>query len=271
MSSLQSFLARASVKTVEQFEKFKQDAEKTLGIEATVDDPVLKEVQNFIVEEEDVLEQIQKLSNQFIDSVALYAKRDSSELLECMQKLIESRGTDDQKQRVLAQLEVYKSISEETSNGEDSVANWLILEIQTNVLNPIEKQMQRNEDLRGKFWKLKQLRRHAAGLGKIANVDKKAKAEHIVAQKDCTDLEQELVDQLIAMKQTGAAVIDVIWNEYCRIEAEYYSKMNDAYLEPSTPKPSVTKVAIEEKKLPPRIASPEIGQVSDDESEIPDN
>jgi hypothetical protein len=266
MSSLQSFLARASVKTVEQFEKFKQDAEKTLGIEATVDDPVLKQVQNFIVEEEDVLELIQKISNQFIDSVSLYSKRDVVELFSCMRSLLDRRGTSEQKNRMQSQLDVYVSISEETSTGEDSVANWLILELQTNVLNRIEKQMQKNELLRAKFWKLKQIRRHASGLGKIANVDKKSKAEHIVAQKDCADLEQELVDQLIAMKETGAAAIDVIWNEYCRIEAEYYSKMNEAYLEPSSPKPQPAHLS-NAKTLPPLIPSPEIGTVSDEESE----
>lgn len=263
MSTLQSFIARASVKTVEQFERLKQDAEKTFGIEATVDDPVLKEVQNFIIDEEDVLEQIRKTSNEFIDSVSLYSKRDLSELLSTMKTLVQSRGTEEQKRRVGAQLDVYKSISEETSSGEDSIANWLILELQTNVLNQIEKQMQRNEELRSQFYKLKHLRRHAAGLGKIANVDKKTKAEHIVAQKDCTELEKELVDQLIAMKETGVSVIDAIWNEYCRIEAEYYSKMNDAYLEPSTPRPAPVK-------LVPRVASPEIGQLSDEESEKPD-
>ena len=58
MSTIQGFFARAGMKTVEQFEKLKQDAEKSFGIEAELDDPVLKEVQNIMVEEEDALVQI---------------------------------------------------------------------------------------------------------------------------------------------------------------------------------------------------------------------
>ena len=253
------------MKTVEHFEKLKQDAEKTFGIEATVHDPVLKEVLNFIVEEEDVLAQIQKMSSGFIDAVSGYSKRDASELLECMRTHIGNRATAEQKKRILAQLEEYQAISEETSNGEDSLSGWLILELQANVLNPIEKQLKRNEEMRAKFWRLREIRRHVANLAKIASVDKKSKAELIVTQKDCDELETELGDLLASMKDNGVTVVDTIWNEYCRIEAEYFSRMNDAYLEPSTPKPMAVKIG--EAKPAPRIkiASPVIGDDSEEE------
>lgn len=256
------------MKTVEQFEKLKQDAEKSFGIEATVDDPMLKEVQNFIVEEEDVLVQIQKMTNEFIDSVGVYSKRDNSELLECMKVLVDSRGTAEQKYRITSQLDEYKAINEETSTGEDSIASWVILELQTNVLNPVDKQLHKNEELREKFWKLKELRRQVSNLTKIARLDKKSRAELVVTQKDCTELEQELSEHLRVMRDSGVALIDNIWNEYCRIEAEYYSRMNDAYLEPSTPKP----IAVKTTELKPaiskqKLASPVIGGDSEDEIE----
>ena len=270
MSVLTSLLARGAMKTVEQFEKLKQDAEKSFGIEAMVDDPMLKEVQNFSVEEEDCLVQIQKMANEFIDSVGLYSKRDNSELLECMKVLVEGRGTAEQKYRIISQLDEYKAINEETSSGEDSISSWVILELQTNVLNPVEKQLRKNEELRDKFWKLKELRRQVANLAKIAGIDKKSKAELVVAQKDCTELEQELSNHLRVMKDSGVAVIDNIWNEYCRIEAEYYSRMNDAYLEPSTPKPiAVIASEVKPQVINPKIASPVIGEDTegDDDSD----
>jgi hypothetical protein len=84
-------------------------------------------------------------------------------------------------------------------------------------------------------------------LTKIANVDKKSKAELVVVNKETADAEKELVDLLNDMKEVGIVAIDNIWNEYCRIEAEYFSRMNDAYLEPSTPR--------ESSKTPKKIAA----------------
>ena len=76
MAAIQSFLARASMKTLESFEKLKEDAEKSFGIEVSIQDPILKELQSFIVEEEFVLEQIRKMTNDFMESVNIFSKRD---------------------------------------------------------------------------------------------------------------------------------------------------------------------------------------------------
>lgn len=264
MAAITGLIARAGMKTVEQFERLKQETEKSFGIEVLVDDPILKEVQNFSVEEEDVLMQIQKLSNEFIDSVTSYSKRDHSELIGCMKTLVDGRGTSAQKYRIISQLEEYKAITEETSSGEDSIASWLVLELQMNVLNPIDKQLKKNEELREQFWKLRELRRQVANLSKIASLDKKSKAELITTQKDCAELEQELEDHHRVMKDSGVAVIDSIFNEYCRIEAEYFSRMNDAYLEPSTPKPIAVKVGDAKQGPKVKLSSPVIGGESDD-------
>jgi hypothetical protein len=268
MSSIQGFFARAGMKTVEQFEKLKLDAEKSLGIEAELDDPILKEVQNVIVEEEDVLIQIQKMSNDLIDSISLCAKRDAGDMLDCLKLLVKNRGTSEQQYRILAQLNEYRKIADETARGSDSVANWAILEIQSNVLNPIDKQLQRNEEVRSRFWTIKELRRKMVNLSKIANIDKKSRAELATTQKDCEVLENEMKDQLDAMRSTGIVTVDAIWSEYCRIEAEYYARMNEAYLEPSTPSDSCNR-SLGEAKIPPheKIASPVIGGVTDDDEE----
>ncbi len=256
------------MKTVEQFEKLKLDAEKSLGIEAAVDDPILKEVQNIMVEEEDVLIQIQKMSNYLIDSISLCAKRDATEMIECMRVLVGNRATKEQKYRITAQLDEYRKISDETARSTDCVANWAILEMQSNVLNPIDKQLRRNEEIRSNFWTIKELRRKTQNLAKIANVDKKSKAELLASQKECEMLEEELKGHLEAMRDTGIVTVDAIWGEFCRVEAEYYSRMNESYLEPSTPSDS-RGVSIGEAKIQPydKIASPIIGGDSDPESE----
>lgn len=269
MSSIQRFFARAGMKTVEQFEKLKIDAEKSLGIEAELEDPVLKEVQNIMVEEEDVLVQIKKMSNELIDSVSVSAKRDSAEMMDCLRVFVTNRGTQDQKYRIMAQLDEYRKIADETCKGDDCVANWLILELQNNVLNPIEKQLKRHEEMREKFWTIKELKRKILNLGKIADIDKKSKAEMLVAEKDCQILEQEVTGHLDAIKDSGIVNVDSIWTEFCRVEAEYYSRMNEAYLEPSTPS-SNSDLAIGEASIikHEKIASPVIGAEPDGESEV---
>ena len=268
MSSIQGFFARASMKTVEQFEKLKLDAEKSLGIEAEIDDPILKEVQNVIVEEEDVLVQIQKMTNDLIDSISLCAKREAGDMLDNLRLLVRNRGTSEQKYRILAQIDEYSKIADETAKCSDCVANWAILELQSNVLNPIDKQLKRNEEVRSQFWVVKELRRKIVSLGKIANVDKKSKSELVVALKDSEILEQEMKDQLEAMRSTGIVTVDAIWSEYCRIEAEFYARMNEAYLEPSTPSGSGDP-SVGEARMPPheKIASPVIGGENEDEDE----
>jgi len=255
------------MKTVEQFEKLKIDAEKSLGIEATLDDPILKEVQNIMVEEEDVLIQIQKMTNELIESASVLAKRDSSEMIECMRVLVQNRATHEQKYRISAQLDEYKKIADETANGPDCVSNWVIVELQANVLNPIDKQLRRNEEIRSNFWTIKELRRKTQNLARIANVDKKSKTELAVAQNECEMLEEELKGHLEAMRDTGIVTVDAIWSEFCRVEAEYYSKMNDAYLEPSTPSSRGLSIGEAKLNIHEKIASPVIGGDSDPESE----
>ena len=264
MSTIQGFFARAGMKTVEQFEKLKQDAEKSFGIEAELDDPVLKEVQNIMVEEEDALVQIAKMSNELIDSVTVVAKRDASDMLQFMRTLVENRGTKEQKYRILGQIDEYATIHEETTSGEDAIANWLVLELQANVLNQVAKHLTRNTHIREKFWRVKELKRQVGLLGKISSIDKKSKTELAVAQADFSELEKELIDQLQAMKDTGVATVDAIWNEYIRIEAEYYTKMNDAYLEPSTPRPVKAPLGEVRTSKEVHIASPEIGEAEDE-------
>ena len=257
------------MKTVEQFEKLKLDAEKSLGIEAELDDPILKEVQNVIVEEEDVIVQIQKMANELIDSISLCAKRDAGDMLDSLRLLVRNRGTAEQKYRILAQIDEYKKIADETARSSDCVANWAIVELQSNVLNPIDKQLKRNEEVRSQFWVIKELRRRIINLGKIANVDKKSKSELVVALKDCEILEQEMRDQLDAMRNTGIVTVDAIWSEYCRIEAEFYARMNEAYLEPSTPSGSGGPSIGEGRIVPPydKIASPVIGGEIEEDDE----
>jgi hypothetical protein len=144
------------------------------------------------------------------------------------------------------------------------------VELQSNVLNGIDKEMKKIDDIRQQFWKLKELKRYCANLSKIANVDKKSKADLLTANKDACDAEKELVDLLNDMKEVGIIAIDNIWNEYCRIEAEYFSRMNDAYLEPSTPRETV---ALKDQKSPKKnaqsrkVASPVIGDDEEYESE----
>ncbi len=256
------------MKTVEQFEKLKIDAEKSLGIEATLEDPVLKEVQNYMVEEEDVLIQVQKMSNELIDGVSMLSKRDSGEMLECMRILVRNRGNAEQKYRINAQLDEYTKISDETSKSSDCVANWAILELQSYVLNPIDKQLRKHEDIRDKFWLIKELKRKVSNLGKIAEIDKKSKSEMLQAQKECDELEQEVTSHLEGMQDAGIVTVDAIWSEYCRIEAEYYSRMNDSYLEPSTPTPNAS-IAQGEGRFAQgeKIASPVIGGEQDFDSE----
>ena len=269
MAAIQGFFARAGIKTVEQFEKLKQDAEKSFGIEAELDDPVLKEVQNIMVEEEDALTQIAKMSNELIDSVNLVSKRDASDMLHFMRTLVTNRGTTEQKYRILGQIDEYESIHKETTSGDDAIASWVVLELQANVLNQVTKQLSRNTHVREKFWRVKELKRQIGLLSKISNVDKKSKAELALVQAEFSDLEKELVDQLEAMKDTGVATVDAIWNEYIRIEAEYYSKMNDAYLEPSTPRPSHAPLG-QVRTAPAaevKIVSPEIGEAAEDDDD----
>ena len=255
------------MKTLESFEKLKEDAEKSFGIEVSIQDPILKELQSFIVEEEFVLEQIRKMTNEFIESVNIFAKRDSLEFIEAMRGLLESRATDEQRYRISGQLDEYKAIREETTmSNENSVSTWVIVELQTNVLTGIEKEVKKFAEVRKQFWKLKELKRHCASLGKIANVDKKSKDELAIAMKDAADTEKELFDMLIDLKEIGIMAIDNIWNEYCRIEAEYFSRMNDAYLEPpsytGTPTQKKPKSA---KKVIPKPVSPVIGAESDED------
>lgn len=268
MASIQRFFARAGMKTVEQFEKLKIDAEKSLGIEATLEDPVLKEVQNYMVEEEDVLIQVQKMSNELIDGVSMLSKRDSAEMLDCMRTLVRNRGNAEQKYRINAQLDEYTKIADETSKSSDCVANWVILELQSYVLNPIDKQLRKHEEIRNKFWSIKELKRKVSNLGKIAEIDKKSKSEMLQAQKECDELEQEVTSHLEGMQDAGIVTVDAIWSEYCRIEAEYYSRMNDAYLEPSTPTPNGSMAQGECRFAQgEKIASPVIGGEQDFDSE----
>ncbi len=269
MAAIHSFLARASMKTLESFEKLKEDAEKSFGIEVAIQDPILKELQSFIVEEEFVLEQIRKMTNEFIESVNIFAKRDSCEFIDAMRGLLENRATDEQRYRITGQLDEYKAIREETTmSNENSVSTWVMVELQTNVLTGIEKELKKFGEVRKQFWKLKELKRHCTSLGKIANVDKKSKDELAMSMKDATDTEKELFDMLIDMKEVGIMAIDNIWNEYCRIEAEYFSRMNDAYLEPpsynGTPTKHNTKSG---KKHYQKPISPIIGADSDDDED----
>lgn len=271
MAAIHSFLARASMKTLESFEKLKEDAEKSFGIEVALQDPILKELQSFIVEEEFVLEQIRKMTNEFIESVNIFAKRDSMEFIEAMRGLLDNRATDEQRYRISGQLDEYKAIREETTvSNENSVSTWVIIELQTNVLTGIDKELRKFGEVRKQFRRLKELKRHCTSLGKIANVDKKSKEELAIAMKDAADTEKELFDMLIDMKEVGIMAIDNIWNEYCRIEAEYYSKMNDAYLEPPSYTGTPTKVKPKSvKKVPQRPISPEIGVDSDEDADEP--
>lgn len=271
MAAIHSFLARASMKTLESFEKLKEDAEKSFGIEVALQDPILKELQSFIVEEEFVLEQIRKMTNEFIESVNIFAKRDSMEFIEAMRGLLDNRATDEQRYRISGQLDEYKAIREETTaSNENSVSTWVIIELQTNVLTGIDKELRKFGEVRKQFWRLKELKRHCTSLGKIANVDKKSKEELAIAMKDAADTEKELFDMLIDMKEIGIMAIDNIWNEYCRIEAEYYSKMHDAYLEPPSYTGTPTKVKPKSvKKVPQRPISPEIGVDSDEDADEP--
>ena len=114
--------------------------------------------------------------------------------------------------------------------------------------------MKKFEKVRQQFWNLKELKRHCANLTKIANVDKISKSELVIVNKNTEDVEKELVDLLNDMKEVGVVAIDNIWNEYCGIEAEYFSRMNDAYLEPSTPRESL------KPKTPKKIAKSESGE-----------
>jgi hypothetical protein len=269
MAAIQSFLARASMKTLESFEKLKEDAEKSFGIEVSIQDPILKELQSFIVEEEFVLEQIRKMTNEFMESVNIFSKRDSLEFVESMKGLLENRATDEQRYRITDQLDEYKAIREETTMPtENSVSTWVIVELQTNVLTGIDKELKKFAEVRKQFWKLKELKRHCTSLGKIANVDKKSKDELAIAMKDAADTEKELFDMLIDMKEIGVMAIDNIWNEYCRIEAEYFSRMNDAYLEPpsytGTPTQPKPKSA---KKVHQKPVSPVIVAESEDDAD----
>ena len=269
--SFQSLIARASMRTMEHIEKIKEDAEKSFGLEVHMDDPLFKELQSFVVEEEDVLQQLQKLTNEFMESVTTFSKKDSTEFTENMRTLVKSRGSEEQKYRINSQLDEYKNIRDETANGAEnteSVGSWLIVEIQTNVLNAIEREFGKHERIRSKFWKLKELRRHMANLSKIASIDKKSKGELTDVMKDCSDVEKELVDELLQKKENGVALIDGIWNEYCRIEAEYFSKMNDAYLEPTTPRPKATTISVSSKPAE-WLGSPVIGEDEDDTESIP--
>ena len=261
--SLQSLFARATMKTMEGIEKIKQDAEKSLGLEIQIDDPIFKELQSFIVEEEDVVEEFEKLANDFINSVSLFSKKEITDFSTNMKLFVKSRGTVDEQTSVCAQLDEYRDICSETVTGSESVGSWVVVEIQTFVLNPIEKLEANHQKTKSKFWKLKELRRHLQNLAKI--LDKKGRIEHAQVLSDVANVEKELLEELIDKKANGVAYIHNIWNEYCRIEAEYFSKMNDAYLEQTTT-PHIPLATTITKNADPWLKSPVIAG-SEEESD----
>ena len=81
----------------------------------------------------------------------------------------------------------------------------------------------------------------------LATLDVKSRGELAVATKETAEIEQELFNLQHGMKEEGVEVVDNIWNNYCRIEAEFFTKMDDAYLEPSTPKPAPKAVSVTAK------------------------
>jgi hypothetical protein len=269
--NLKSFFTRATVKTIESFEKLREDAEKSFGIEVAVEDPVMKELLNYIVDEEEILLGIQSASNQFIHSVSVFANRDTLDLIENIESMLKARGTDDQRIRMQTQLNEFRSIRNETteSENENSIINWLILELQSNVLTPIEQRIKGNETIRGQFRKLREDKRKLTNFNRMRQIDKNLKSEIVKLNSTINESESELLNFLVNLKKIGIDFIDGIWNEYCRIEAEFHSKMNDSYLEPPqspTPDRSITPPIQKIVKAVPM--SPVIADDDDGESSI---
>ena len=251
------------MKTMEKIDGMKLDAEKSCGLEVEMDDPIFKELQSAIVEEEDILIQLKRLANDFIAGVSIFVKKDPHELSHNMKVMLNSRGSDVQKSN--NDIDEYVN---NTCNETSDTGSWAIVETQDCVFNLIEKRFAEHQITRNKFWKLKKLRGNMAKLKKIAAIDNKSKLDLPDVMKEVVTIEKELVDELLMKKDYGVGDIHALCLEFFRIEQEYFTKMNDAYVnEHSTPSPRAVTINKSSISIP-WVRSPVIGGSDDENSEL---